>query len=310
MLEQKKTSNLKTLLTALLVMALWGSLFPMVKVGYSTFHIDSSDIPSIILFAGIRFTLCGIILLAFRSVRAKRVEMPAKSHISYIFWGAFFSIILHYGFTYIALAVGEGSKSAIIKQVGFLFLSCFAFLFDKKDKFSIYKVIAGGLGFCGIVATAMDGTGLHFAIGDLLLLLASVCSVVSTLVTKKATQKVSPVAFTGYTQLMGGVFLLILGLSLGGSIAYIDLSAILALTYTCAASIVAYTLWNSLLKTGNISKLSIIKFTEPLFGVLFSGIILHEDIFKLSYLAAFLLLIAALLIENRPWRRKHDGENI
>ncbi len=310
MLEQKKTSNLKTLLTALLVMLLWGSLFPMIKVGYATFHIASSDIPSIILFAGLRFTLCGIILLAFRSVRVKRVEMPARSHISYIFWGALFSIILHYSFTYIALAVGDGSKSAIIKQVGFLFLSCFAFLFDKNDKFSVYKVIAGGLGFCGIIATAMDGTGLHFAIGDLLLLLASVCSAISALVTKKATQTVSPVAFTGYTQLIGGVFLLALGLSLGGSIAYIDLSAILTLVYICGASIVAYTLWNSLLKTGNISKLSVIKFTEPLFAVVFSGIILQENILKLSYLAAFLLLISALLIENRPWRKKDESNNI
>ncbi len=310
MLEQKKTSNLKTLLTALLVMALWGSLFPLIKVGYGAFRIDSTDIPSIIVFAGLRFTLCGIILLAFRSVRAKRVELPAKSQLSYIIWGGFFAIILHYSFTYVALAIGEGSKSAIIKQVGFLFLSCFAFLFDKNDKFSVHKVIAGALGFCGIVATAMDGTGLHFAIGDLLLLLASVCSAVSTLVTKKATQKVSPVAFTGYTQLMGGVFLLIVGLSLGGSITYIDLPAILTLVYICGASLVAYTLWNSLLKTGNISKLSVIKFTEPLFAVIFSGIILQENIFKLSYLAAFLLLIAALLIENRPWRRKHDGENI
>ena len=46
-------SSIKTILLGLLVMALWGTLFPMIKLGYAAFGIPSSDIPSIILFAGL-----------------------------------------------------------------------------------------------------------------------------------------------------------------------------------------------------------------------------------------------------------------
>ena len=79
--------------------------------------------------------------------------------------------------------------------------------------------------------------------------------------------------------------------------------------YICAASITAYTLWNMLLKSESVSKLSIIKFTEPLFAVIFSGLILGEDIFKLSYLVALVLLLLALLTENGVWKPIRKKEN-
>ncbi|MBQ7292858.1 MAG: EamA family transporter, partial [Clostridia bacterium] len=75
--------------------------------------------------------------------------------------------------------------------------------------------------------------------------------------------------------------------------------------YICAASIISYSLWNILLKSNSVSKLSIIKFTEPLFAVIFSGFILGEKIFRVSYLVAFVLLIAALIIEHKEKKIKN-----
>lgn len=283
---------------AILVMALWGSLFPMIKIGYEAFNIVSSDIPTIILFAGMRFTFSGIILICISSVKAKCFDLPKKHEILPILLGALVTIILHYSFTYLALSIGEGSKTAIVKQICFLFLGCFAFLFDKSDRFTVNKAIAAILGFCGIIATAYDGTAIVFALGDLLLLLASVCSAGGTIISKKATQIVAPMKFVAYSQFFGGVFLLAAGLILGGKITHIDPKAIGVFLYICTASITAYTLWNMLLKSGSVSKLSIIKFTEPLFAVIFSGIILGENIFRLSYLIALVLMLVSLLVEN------------
>lgn len=303
------TAKFKMLFSALLVMALWGSLFPMVKVGYAAFSIPTTSIPSIMIFAGLRFTVCGLVIVTFSCLKQKRIDLPKKRELFPIAMGALSAIILHYSFTYIGLALGEGSKSAIIKQVGFLFLSCFAFLFDKNDGFSTNKIVAGLLGFCGIIATAFDGSAMSFAVGDALLLLASACSAISTLVAKRATQSLSPVKYTGYSQLAGGIFLLVLGWALGGKIPHIDLGAIMSFLYICSASIGAYVMWNSLLRTESISKLSVIKFTEPLFAVIFSGLILGEDIFKLSYLVALVLLLLALLTENGVWKPIRKKEN-
>ncbi len=299
----KKTENIfsnkiTSVLIAVFVCALWGSLFPCIKLGYNAFDISGSDIPSIILFAGIRFAISGFILIAATSIKNKKLDVPDKKSIMPIFWITLTSIVLHYSFTYVALSIGEGSKSAIIKQVGFLFLSCFAFLFDKDDHFSLPKLIAGILGFFGIIVTNLDGSGFTFGLGDVLLLLASLCSCISVICTKSATKTINPVQIVAYSQLAGGIFLFVVGLILGGKLTHIDLRSVLTFAYICGASIAAYSLWNILIKYNNVSKLSVIKFTEPLFAVIFSGLILGEQIFRLSYLIAFIIIILAIIISN------------
>lgn len=43
---------------------LWGSATPAIKTGYRLFQIDSADTSSILLFAGTRFFLAGILVIA------------------------------------------------------------------------------------------------------------------------------------------------------------------------------------------------------------------------------------------------------
>lgn len=283
---------------------LWGSLFPVIKVGYASFKISSSDIPSIILFAGMRFFVSGIVLIILSSTRQKRFVMPNKSNINYIFLGALFTIILHYSLTYVALSMGEGSKSAIIKQIGYLFLSCFAFLFDRNDKWSFRKMLAGILGFCGIVATNSDGGGFSLKLVDVILIASSFCSVYGSVIAKRSSKFVSSACFVAYSQLMGGLLLCLAGLILGGKIAYIDLNSVLVFTYICSASISAYLIWTILLKYNSLSKMAVIKFAEPLFAVVLSGFILGENVFKISYLVALILILAAILFENVNTKEK------
>ncbi len=286
------------ILLALVVCALWGSLFPCVKIGYAAFHIASGDIPSIVLFAGVRFALSGVILLLLNTAKERRLCLPTKQAILPILLVALTSIVLHYSFTYVGLSLGEGSKSAIVKQVGFLFLSCFAFLFDKADRFTVPKLLSGILGFIGIIVTGLDGTGFHFAVGDAVLILASFCSVASFILSKRAMKHISPALLVAYSQLIGGICLMGGGLALGGRITYVDPHAVAVFAYICFASITAYTLWNALLKVHDISMLSVIKFAEPLFAVVFSGLLLGENVLRPTYLVALVIILAAILLSN------------
>lgn len=293
------SNKITSVIIAIVVCALWGSLYPFVKIGYSAFQIASSDIPTIMLFAGCRFVVSGMILFIIFSAKEKKFSiLHHKKYLILILLISLTSIILHYFFTYTALAFGEGSKSAIIKQVGFLFLSCFAFLFIKEDKFSITKLISGTLGFFGIVVTSFDNGKFSFASGDVFLILASFCSVISMILSKEIVKKINPLHLTACGHLFGGIVLCIVGVALGGRITYIDRNSSLIFAYICLASIIAYALWNVLIKYNDVSKLSVIKFTEPLFAVILSGIFLGENIFKLNYLIAFIIILAAILLAN------------
>lgn len=280
-------------------MALWGSLFPCIKLGYAAFSIDSANVPNIIMFAGMRFLLCGGVVSAIALVKRDKIAAPKIKNVFSILFIGLFAIILHYVCTYVGLALTDGSKTALLKQLGSLLYVCLAFLFIKREKFSIYKIIGGIIGFCGIIAINLTSSGVNFSVGDILIIGASVCTVVSGILTKNIAGDNSPLWITGISQLFGGAVLATAALIMGGNFLSFNLNAALIFGYICTASTVGYILWNYILKTSDLSNMFIIKFAEPLFACLFSAALLGEDIFKLQYLAAFILISTGIILGNR-----------
>lgn len=290
----------KSLLLALLTCALWGSLFPCIKLGYAALAIAPQDIPSIILFAGLRFLVCGLLLTTGIAVRAKKISLPSADCGKYIVLTGTLSVVLHYALTYIALSSIEGGKASILKQVGFLLLPCIAFLFRRDDCFSVYKVLGACLGFAAVIVINLDGLQFTFRLGDLLCLCASFCISASTVIAKKAYERYSPAYVLAHGQLFGGMILTLCGLLLGGRFSHFDLNGALVLIYICVASIASYLLWETLLKHSTMSRLSIIKSTEPIFAVIFSGLLLDENVLKPSTLIAIVLVGIAVLFGCVP----------
>ena len=289
-------SKNKTVWLALLTMLLWGSLFPMVKLGFSAYEVNSTA--DILLFAGIRFVICGGVISIFAAIRDKESYCPIKGSIFPILLSGIFAIVLHYGFTYLGLELTDSSKTALIKQVGALFYVCFSFLFIKEDTPTVKKIVAAAVGFLGIIVLNINSEGFSFALGDLLILCASFCTVFSNVISKKVFVKVSPITSTGISQLFGGIVLLAVGLCMGGSVHFRWDSSLLIMAYICSASIVSYCVWFGIVKSGELSKLFIIKFAEPVFACIFGALILSEDIWKIQYLVAFLLISGSIWISN------------
>ncbi len=286
----------KTLFSALLVMLLWGSLFPMVKLGYTAYEV--SGVGDILLFAGVRFTVCGAVICLYSFFRDKNDFSAVKGSLVPVLLSGLFAIILHYAFTYIGLSLTDSSKTSIIKQLGALFYVCFSFLFFKEDKLTVRKLVGAFIGFAGIIAINVGEGGFDFSVGDVLIICASFCTVFSNVISKKALQNVKAVPMTGVSQLFGGIVLLAAGFALGGSIS-LSPEKLYIFAYICLASIFSYCIWFGTVKNGELSKLFIIKFAEPVFACVFSAILLGENIFKLSYLVAFLLISGGIIVSNK-----------
>ena len=279
-------------------MLLWGSLFPMIKIGYRALAIDTGRIPDILMFAALRFTVCGIILCAVSLIRRETIAAPKFAAIRSIIIMGLFQIVLHYACTYIGLTVTDSSKTALIKQTGSLLYVCTAFLFIKEESFSVWKLVGGIVGFLGIVSLNAGNLS-AIAAGDLLILGASVCTVVSGIMSHRLVKGTSPFWVTGISQLSGGCILLAAAILLGGSFPTLTVSGLLVFAYICAASIGGYVLYAYAQRLTSLSRLFVIKFAEPLFACLFGAILLGENIFRLQYLAAFLLISAGILLGSR-----------
>jgi drug/metabolite transporter (DMT)-like permease len=117
-------------------------------------------------------------------------------------------------------------------------------------------------------------------------------------ISKKVFDKVSPVTSTGISQLFGGIVLLVVGFAMGGTVHFRWDCSLLIMVYICVASIASYCIWFGIVKNGELSKLFIIKFAEPEFACIFGALILSEDIWKIQYLIAFLLISGSIWISN------------
>lgn len=285
----------------MLTMLLWGSLFPMVKLGFSAYGVKST--PDILLFAGIRFVICGAAISIFAAIGNNASYRPVKSAWLPILLSGLFSIILHYSFSYIGLELTESSKTALIKQIGALIYICFSFLFVREDRPTPQKILAALIGFGGIIALNITRDGISFSLGDGLVLCASFCTVFSNVISKQVFRKVSPITATGISQLFGGLVLLIAGRLLGGRVTFRADASVWIMVYICGASIVSYCIWFTVVKRGELSKLFIIKFAEPVFACLFGMIILGENIWRIQYLVAFLLISGSILLAHLNWKK-------
>lgn len=285
----------KMLLKALLVMLLWGALFPLVKLGFRAYSVITTG--DILLFAGIRFAVCGLLISAWAFAKQRTAFAQVRKSVPSVLLVGLFAIILHYSFTYLGLSITAGSKTAILKQLGALFYVCFSALFVKEDKLTKTKLAGVLLGFFGIVVINVDSAGVHINIGDILIIAASFCTIFSNVIGKKLFKTVDPIAATGVSQLFGGVVLLIVGITLGGSVQMKD--SLWIMLCICVASVISYCLWYGTVKQGELSKLFVIKFAEPLFAAIFGWILLAENTLNVNYIVALILISAGIMIANK-----------
>ena len=297
------SNKVMAVLFAVIVSILWGTLYPMIKIGYKAFAINNSEVASILLFAGVRFLISGIILVAMDSRRNKKIDIPDFDKFKAVFIVSMLTVVVHYALTYTGLSLADSSKSSVLKQIAFLIVPCIAFLFRKEDKFSLYKVFAAILGFSSVIIINLDGMNLVFSIGEILIILASFSSMFGQMASKNIYDKYKPTYIVAYSQLLGGIILVAAGLLFGGNIGTVSWTSVAVLGYICFASITANLLWNTLIKYKNMSKLAVFKSMDPLFASVFSAMWLGENIFKATYLIATALIIVAVMVGNHNPRK-------
>ena len=97
------TNPIFVILAALLCCALWGSATPFIKNGYELM-LPHRDVPSTILFAGLRFALAGIITVIIYSIARKKFLYPRAENLHRVGIISCFQTIIQYIFFYVVFA--------------------------------------------------------------------------------------------------------------------------------------------------------------------------------------------------------------
>ncbi len=295
------TRPVNILIIAAAATALWGSAIPAIKIGYELFHITDSPVAVKLLFAGIRFFMAGLFVIAFNCISHKSFIYPRKDEIKGIVILGLVQTTLEYIFFYLSLVYLTGVKGSILNSVGNFFAVIIAHFAFKDDKITIQRSIGCLLGFAGVVLCCFE-KGLDFSFkfrGDGFILIAAFCFALGSVITKFVTQKTDSVTATGYQLSLGGFVLIVIGIIFGGRLTVPSIEALAMLIYLAVLSSLAFTLWAQLLKYNPVGKISVYCFLNPLFGIILSGIMLGEDIFNIRTLISLAMVCLGIYIVNR-----------
>lgn len=305
--QKKYTNPGYRLLLAIVCCTLWGSAFPGIKLGYSWLVIDGAG--SQILFAGIRFTIAGLLTLAYGMLTERSEMTIQKKHIIPLIGQGLLQTAISYIFFYIALANLTGTKTSIINSTGAFFSLLFAGLILRSEKLTGRKWLACFLGFGGVVILNLGGgeLGGFTLIGDGAIILSAIASGIGTVTSKSLAVRESPVAVTGYQLGIGGIAMIILGRAMGGSVTGFELKSVLLLMYLAGLSTVAFIIWTKLLKYNQAGRVSVYGFMTPVFGVLLSGLILGENVLNVRTILALAFVASGVLIINSNTKTKKES---
>ncbi len=297
------TNKYTIILLAFLCCALWGSAAPFIKFGYEQFAIDQNQTGQILLFAGMRFAIAGLIVILIGSIVSKQLLMPTRKDWIPILILAFFQTSGQYFFYYLGVAHTSGVSAAVITGAGAFISLLVAALIFHYEKMTLSKTIGCLLGFFGIWILNGFQMGLSFTFfGEGLVLVSQFFSAFSAAFIKKFSQDRNAMMLSGYQFFIGGILLCVSGKGIAPT-AMLSWNAKggMILVYLAFVSAIAYSLWSYLLKFNRVSKIGMYQCWIPITGVLWSAVLLKEgsQAFSVSTLIALILVMIGIQCVNK-----------
>ena len=292
--------------TALFCTILWGTAFPAIKIGYRLFEISNTDTPSILIFAGARFALAGIIVLSIGFMRNPKAMLLHKKDILPVGILGFFQTFMQYLLLYIGLLKVSGTKSSLLTSVAAFGSVILSAIFFKSDKLTFRKILGCLVGISGIVVITMSGGSLggFSLMGDGLVILSNLSGAFGNVISKKISPDRDPVQISGWQLTFGGFVLVMTGLIFGGKLTFYNIQCLLILLYLAFMAGIAFMLWTMLLFHNPVSKIAVFNLFIPVFGTMWSGLFLGENIFTPINLISLLLVCSGVFLVN--FKKGHD----
>lgn len=277
--------KLSHLLLAILITAIWGINFSVIKIGLSS--VDP------FILAGIRFTLCALPALFF----IKKPDVPWRYIIGY---GLVFGIGL-WGLVNLGIKAGlsAGIASLLLQFSAFFTILLGSVVF--KESLTRYQIAGFALACTGLLSIVFITDGSVTFTGTLLVLAGAIAwSIANIIIKRSATKQIF--AFLVWSSAFSPLPLFLLDWLVNGSngytalVSHVDYRAVLSILFQVYPNtLCGYWVWNSLLKQYPISTVAPLSLLVPVFGILGSMAIFGEAISSLKILA-LLLIISGLVV--------------
>ena len=281
----------------LLITMIWGSNMAFVKI--------ASQEMAPIFMAGLRSVVASLCLYIWMKIRKIEIFPSAVILLHGIVAGILFGS--EFGLIFVGLEYTLASRGYVLLYIAPFFAALGAHFFLVGDRLNIWKSAGLLSAFCGVVVLFMKDVG-SFSFealpGDVLFLIAGAMWGATTVYIKKyLVHHTEPIQILFYQLLFSAPFLLIFSIILEDSVIW-SVSAILAfsLFYQCIiVAFLSYLVWFVLVSRHPVSLMHAFSFFTPVFGVIFSGIlILGETVDPNLVMALILVSLGMVLVNYQP----------
>jgi drug/metabolite transporter (DMT)-like permease len=287
------SENLKIFLGFLLICAIWGSTWLVIRLGLDSF--------TPIFAAGMRFLLAAVLFFIIMKLNKVKLQTDTLSIKLYFIMG-FFSFVFPFGLVYWAEQyIASGLTSVLFTIFPFLVI-IFSKMALPNEQIGIFKVIGTSIGFAGIYFIFSDDISMDINedIWGMLAIIGSATLQAAIAVTiKKYGGSLHPLSMNFVPVLIAGVVMIPAGLILEDSSSLkFDLNALFSISYLALFGTVAtFTTYYWLMKRMNIVILSLNSLVSPIIAVFLGWLILSEN-FSVNDIVGSSLVLFGLLLAN------------
>ena len=285
----------KGLLYAILASVLWAIVNPFIKQGSYDFTPMN--------FAGLRFTIVGIILFVYTWHKGMWTEI--KQHGKLFANLILINMFLGYTAFYFGVDFVSGAISSIIMGMTPLINVLLAHLIASNDKLNPYKIISLIVSLAGlllIVGMGSNGEPLDWkGIGGIVLLLLSIIfQGYSAISVSEDKGKVNPIFLNAVQMFFGGLLIYVVGLSTEGYHSFIGKPAgfYISLGILVFISVFAFSFWFIALqsKGAKVSDINMCRLINPVLGAILSWTMLAGEHPTFSTVAGMIIIVSSLII--------------
>lgn len=289
-------------LTAVFCTLLWGTAYPLIKLSYNDMSIES--IPDKLLFAGLRFFLAGIMVFVVCAFMRKNVFDIERSRAPKILLYSLLLTVFHYTCNYIGVGNASATKTSVLASFSAFLGVILAPIFFKDERLNAQKILGCIVGAVGVIIVNLSFfEGTFTFMGEGFVLLATLCSATGSLYGKKVSKgKIFEV--TAWQLFIGGIILCAVAVLFSPHIAF-NLRGVFELLFLAFVSAASFSLWTTLLVYNDSGKIMIYNLLIPVFGSMWSYIILGEtEIFDPLYIVSLVLICVGIVLVNLRDKRK------
>lgn len=307
---ERKVGNLLShpvgsVVLALLSQMIWGSAFALIKLAYSDFSITT--VGDTFLFVGLRMFVAGLILFVIAVVSGHKVPSPDKSEIGTVFAIGTLQIGVVYALQFSGMINTSSVHCSILNGSQIITTTLFAHLFFKDDHINLKKGVGCIIAFVGVLFCFLYGGQLgSFSLkGEGVFFLSCTTFALCSSLVRKFIRKTNPIVYTCYSILLGGIELLILGFVCGGKLGAGGLRGWAILAVLALISSMCFLVWNALVKSNPINRISVCQCVNPITGAVLSSILLGENVLQTRYVVAIVLIVLGIVVINTSTQKAH-----